>query len=446
MNFFGKAYAQFSGKVGKEGQAFAEIESRSTISSDTVSCAGDYDSLSAQEPQLSSSTVASSSNLPAQRAASWTGGFDAASASKESVVLADSRTTSRYAFAEVEENEEDLSASKWDFPAMPQAGTNLALPSESHLLEAQIDAAGEDFSQDNASLTDADKPAQSSPVKKGSIFSEASQNTVLENDAVLIPTNYGVAIPAQADASQSGEAAAERAQGSAFDERLPALASPCEDKMSEAAAIYPTVKDGVSSELDSAVFQMPQEEHSRIFASTSSLGSQSIAGLGMAVMSAMGGGPQVLGGGLQTAEAQAAEALRESQGSNAAPAIPKDITVPVTETRASPEAEAQLSLRSSREGPRNGLQSWQSAEYSKFGTALPADLAGTDETSTKAYSKPAEEEREAPEAPDDNGDSHHLSPFLCVVADLNEHTPTCVSLTFASKSRHEELAEAVKHA
>ena len=444
MISFGEAYAQLSGKVGKEGQAFAEIESRSTISSDTVSCAGDYDSLSAQEPQLGSSTVASSSNLPAQRAASWTGGFDAASASKESVVLADSRTTSRYAFAEVEENEEDLSASKWDFPAMPQAGTNLALPSESHLLEAQIDAAGEDFSQDNALLTDADKPAQSSPVKKGSIFSEASQNTVLENDAALISANHSVALPAQADASQSGEAAAERAQGSAFDEPLPASASPIEDKVSEAAAIYPSVN--VSSELDSAVFQMPQEEHSRIFASTSSLGSQSIAGLGMAVMSAMGGGPQALGGGLQTAEAQAVEALRESQGSNAAPALPEDITVPVTETRASPEAEAQPSLRSSREGPRNGLQFWQSAESSKSGTALPADLAGTDETSTKAYSKSAKEEREAPEAPDHNGDSHHLSPFLCVVADLNEHTPVCVSLTFASKSRHQELAEAVKHA
>ena len=293
--------------------------------------------------------------MPTQRAASWTGGVDQASGSKSIPTIAESQTSSTLAGGEEEEQEESPSGLYGDMPVTSLADAGLASPPLSGLAwpEPIILAGAEHTDSCKHVKLDTETPAQSSPVNKETIFSEASQQTIIKKDAAPAPVVTDTASLAHAGSSHSVDAAllTSEAADSSASVALHASPSPL---IGNKLTSVPAAFGEKPAEQSNLLFQMPQETQGNIFASAQ--GGHSIAGLGMEVLAAMGG--------LQAAEGRTIEALRESQGSNPGPAPEEDGILPVLESKA-PEM-AQLLSEGDAYSP---LQS----RASEIGLALLAD-------------------------------------------------------------------------
>ena len=328
--------------------------------------AGEYDSLCGQDSKQRNYAAASE---PPHRAASWTGGGDQASASKGPA--SKSQTSSTFASKEKEFPAE----SNWDSPAFPRADAG-STPQP----ELQPGLAAEHLRAFVDIELDADVPEQSSPIHKETAFSEASQQTILENNTSPAPPDTEIAVSSHADASLFGQAAFTLAGDDSSSSV--ALDAPISlhsgHRAQQPATNLPAASEERPARQGTPLLKLPLETRSNFF--TSAFGGQSIASLGMNVLSAMGGGPQ-------PAEGHAAEGLRESQGSTSGPK--EGIVVPTFKNTASEDAKAGLTPAVIADSPRESRHSQRSGETSRVGLALLPDLEEGVSSSAKTFSRPA---------------------------------------------------------
>ena len=298
-------------------------------------------------------------------------------------MIAEGQAGSTLADGKKEEEEGPLGL-EGDTPVFPSAEAELAFRQLFGVdrPEPMARACAEHSESCNDVKLDTETPAQSNPLDENIVFSEASQQAIVEDGAAPAPTETDAASLGDAGASFPRDATLHSAGAADSSASIALHASPSQlitNSLSETTTSLPAAAEEKPTGHSNILFQIPHKKQADVFDSASVHGGYSIAGLGMEVLSAMGG--------LQAAKGHATEALRESQGSNPAPNPEEDGEPPTLETQCPEKIQAELPSESQLNSPRESRHLQRSIESSKVGLAVLADSEDGTVGSAEALSK-----------------------------------------------------------